>query len=266
MSDQTQAFVASLVVGFGFGALGRAMLRRRVTLGWSDAIVAGLVGAACGSLVAGVFRQRGAAAPLLSALVAVASTVAVLLLVEHRRARRRLPQGTVAELVAHGETQYVEFKSSARYNRRSGRRDDRMEAVVAKTIAGFLNAEGGLLLIGIADDGTVTGLDDDYPLLKSPSRDHFELWLRDMLSLLIGPLASASVRVAFDDLEGHDVCVVTALPAARPVYLRVKGQPAALYVRMGNSTRQLAVDEAMTYSLERWGRRAVRRASVPASS
>jgi hypothetical protein len=242
------------------------MLRSRVRLSWSDAVVAGLIGTAAGSLFAGVGGGLGFWLPVTSALVAVGTTVLALLGMERWQARRRLPRGTVRELAARGESGQLEFKSSARYNRHSGKRDERVELAVAKAVAGFLNAEGGVLLIGIADDGTVSGLEDDYPLLRSPTRDAFELWLRDTLTKTLGTLPAASVRIAFDEIEGRDVCRVTAPPAPRPVFARAgQGQPVAMYVRIGNSTRALGVDEAVSYCVSRWGRRRAIRASRPAT-
>src|SRR5205823_2592336 len=47
------------------------------------------------------------------------------------------------ELIAGDETYEVEFKSTARWNLREGRKDKRMEDAVVKTIAGFLNTDGG---------------------------------------------------------------------------------------------------------------------------
>lgn len=36
-----------------------------------------------------------------------------------------------------------------------------MEKAVLKTLVAFLNSKGGTLLIGVADDGTVIGVDED---------------------------------------------------------------------------------------------------------
>jgi archaellum component FlaG (FlaF/FlaG flagellin family) len=41
--------------------------------------------------------------------------------------------------------------------------------VIAKAVAGFLNTEGGALLIGVNDDGDVVGLVDDFAVVKSPT-------------------------------------------------------------------------------------------------
>ena len=259
MSDTTWVLVSALAVGFLLGAVGRALLRSRVRLSWSDAVVAGLLGAVVGTLVGGLVP--GGPRPWLAGLVAVLGTAAVLLVMERLAARRRVVRGSVADLVRAGESARVEFKSSARYNRHSGKRDERLEKAVAKTVAGFLNADGGVLLIGVADDGSIAGLEDDYTLLKAPDRDRFELWLRDMLTKTIGVVATSDVRVAFDAADGHDVCLVTAPAAGRPVFVHgTEGHDATLFVRLGNGTRELDVEEALTYCVDRWGRRALRSA------
>jgi uncharacterized membrane protein YeaQ/YmgE (transglycosylase-associated protein family) len=241
------------------GVAGRALLRSRVRLSWSDSVVAGLLGAVVGTLVGGLLP--GGPRPWLAGLVAVLGTAAVLLVMERLTAGRRQVHGSVEDLVRAGESARVEFKSSARYNRHSGKRDERLEKAVAKTVAGFLNAEGGVLLIGVADDGSIPGIEDDYTLLKAADRDRFELWLRDMLTKSIGVVATRDVRVEFDAADGHDVCLVTAPPARRPVFVHgSEGHDATLFVRLGNTTRELDVEEALTYCIDRWGRRALQSA------
>ena len=257
MSDSTWVLVTALVVGCVLGAAGRALLRSRVRLSWSDSVVAGLLGAVLGSLVGGL--APGGPRPWLAGLAAVLGTAAVLLVMERLTARWRQVRMSVEDLVRAGESATVEFKSSARYNRHSGKRDERLEQAVAKTLAGFLNAEGGVLLIGVADDGSIPGIEDDYRLLKAPDRDRFELWLRDMLTQSLGLVATRDLRVEFDAADEHDVCLVSAPPARRPVFVHGSGgHDATLFVRLGNTTRELDIEEALTYCVDRWGRRALR--------
>ena len=257
MTDSAKVMAYALAVGFGLGAAGRALLRSRVRLSWSDAVVAGLLGALVGALVGGLLP--GGPRPWLAGLIAVPATAAVLLGMQRLHARRHAIRGSVVDLVRAGESATVEFKSSARYNRHAGRRDERLEQAVARTLAGFLNAEGGVLLIGVADDRSITGIEDDYTLLKTPDRDRFELWLRDMLTKAIGVTATTDLQVEFDAVDGHDVCLVTASAARRPVFVHgAARQDATLFVRLGNSTRELDVEQALTYCVDRWGRHALR--------
>ena len=56
---------------------------------------------------------------------------------------------TVDEVIANDEDFTVEFKSTARWDIREGKPNKAMEDAVVKTIAGFLNTDGGTLLIGV---------------------------------------------------------------------------------------------------------------------
>ena len=73
----------------------------------------------------------------------------------------------VSDLIAAGESQTLEFKSSARWNT-TQQPDPKLEHVIVKTVCGLLNAGGGVLLIGVADNGEVLGVGPD--LTRSASR------------------------------------------------------------------------------------------------
>jgi len=60
-----------------------------------------------------------------------------------------------------GETTTVEFKCCLRKNLHSGQADPRIEHSALKAIAGFLNASGGNLIVGVADDGMPVGIQED---------------------------------------------------------------------------------------------------------
>ena len=63
------------------------------------------------------------------------------------------------ELIKRGESKTLEFKATLRWNLRENRQDDSVVTHAAlKTIAAFLNTEGGDLLIGVADDGSIVGI------------------------------------------------------------------------------------------------------------
>ena len=88
----------------------------------------------------------------------------------------------IAVVAARGESATLEFKSSARVNLRTGKRDDVIETVAAKTVAAFLNSRGGTLLLGVDDAGRLIGLGPDYTTLRHEDADRYELFLRDLWS------------------------------------------------------------------------------------
>lgn len=251
------AFLLALVFGALLGLGMRQVMGNRVRLGWSEAVLSGIVGSAIGALTislirGGYYREHWIGMLLASAL----GTLIVMLIVGYFT---RQPHLSAAELVAAGESARVEFKSTARCNLHTGQRDDKIEMVISKTVAALANSGGGDLLIGVDDAGTAIGLDDDLKFMKQPDLDRYELWLRDHLSKTLGSTASANVEVSFPVLDDKAVCHLRMLGASRPVFLSPgKGQPVQMWVRVGNSTRQLGVDEALSYAADHWGRRRLR--------
>ena len=73
-----------------------------------------------------------------------------------------------------------------RWNLREARQDKKMEEIILKSIAAFNNSEGGKLLIGVADNGEILGLQEDYNTLKEANKDHFELHLRNIVNNAYG--------------------------------------------------------------------------------
>jgi hypothetical protein len=162
---------------------------------------------------------------------------------------------SLSALIAQGEHEGVEFKSSARWNYKRGDRDPEMELVVARAVAGLLNGNGGTLLVGVDDDGNVLGLDRDYRLLPERNRDKYQLWLSDFLGVVLGKNVLAHISIRFEETETGDVCRIDVRPSPRPVFLNPpkSDKVAEFYVRMGNATRRLTTDEVLEYEKTRWG-------------
>jgi ATP-dependent Lon protease len=112
---------------------------------------------------------------------------------------------TTADMFRRGENARVEFKSSARWNQHTDRRDDAIELGVVKTVAGFMNARGGTLLIGVNDGGGVVGLKNDLELVEKHDLDRYENWLTTLLETTIGKPSITNVSLIFERFEGGDV-------------------------------------------------------------
>ena len=65
-------------------------------------------------------------------------------------------------LIKQGESRYVEFKETLRYDVRKGETSKELEHTALKAVTGFMNADGGTLLIGVNDIGEIQGLENDY--------------------------------------------------------------------------------------------------------
>jgi hypothetical protein len=248
-----------LVVAWVLGSVARWLLRGRARLGVATSIVISILGISVGLGLAGWLYPDASVWSPLSILLALGVTIAGIAAYGAIAAHFQHPErASTAELLAAGESDRVEFKSTARVNLHTGAKDERMEQVIAKTACGFLNSDGGTLIIGVDDLGTPLGLDADLATMKSPDVDRYELWLRDFLTTCLGQTAAATVGIEFPVIPAAAgvelrVCRVTCVPSPRPVYLRpAKGTAPELWVRSGNSTRQLGVDEATEYVMHRW--------------
>jgi ATP-dependent Lon protease len=159
----------------------------------------------------------------------------------------------IAELIAQGEGSRVEFKQTARVNAATKRRDQVIELMVVKSIAGFMNGQGGTLLIGVTDSGDVFGIEKDLKTLGSKQTwDGFELWLTGLLDNALGPTATSKVSIAHESFPEGTVCRVDVEPSRRPTFVRRGKGEADLYVRLNNSTRLLNTADAVEYVSTRW--------------
>lgn len=164
---------------------------------------------------------------------------------------------SIRDVIESGESQDLEFKSTGRWNLHTDSQDQKMEHVLVKTVCGFMNAEGGgMLLIGVGDDGQVIGLDRDYRTLSNkPNKDGYELWLRQHLDKSLSCQTAGIVRIGFEALDGHEICVVHVGASSRPVFakpLSGGGPPSEFWVRVGNATKQFHGDDMEDYRSRRW--------------
>ncbi|MBI5950753.1 MAG: ATP-binding protein [Chloroflexi bacterium] len=159
----------------------------------------------------------------------------------------------IQRLIAEGESEYLEFKSSMRYDyKRQTINKDELGFVIAKTLAGFMNHSGGILLIGINDEGQILGIEKDIETLTKKSVDGFQLAFKDIVRTQLGLENLINTHLYFEELDGHTVCAVLIEKSSIPVYVKT-GNDNEFYVRMLNSTIKLSLPETVSYIRSRWG-------------
>ena len=165
----------------------------------------------------------------------------------------RVPTRDPKVLIREGEGFFTEFKETLRYDARKGEISKDLERVIVKTIVGFLNANGGTLIIGVSDNGKVIGLENDYKTLPKKNRDGFENHISMLVKTMIGLAFAKYVSVSFEEMENQEICLVTVNEGHKPAYLKNGDNKEDFYVRVGNSTQPYSMSEASEYIKSKWG-------------
>jgi hypothetical protein len=158
------------------------------------------------------------------------------------------PHRQVSGLLSAGESAALEFKSTLRWDLKAGKTNPAVERACLKTICAFLNSNGGTLLIGVRDDGSVEGIGSD----RFANEDKFLLHLWTLIRTSLGRDVSPWIESHIVKTEGKAVCIVSAKPATRPVFLRQPGFAEEFYIRLGPASGSLDISEALKYIADRF--------------
>ncbi len=163
------------------------------------------------------------------------------------------PKENPDELIAQGEHEHLEFKSTMRWDMQARQINKGLEKMVLKTVAAFLNSKGGQIVIGVDDKKNVLGMEHDLKTLTKQDHDGFENHFTHVMNSAIGPEFREFVKLKFAKAGGKDICIVNVQPAPRPAFARFDSTE-EFYVRTGNSTTPLKISEATSY-ISRWRKR-----------
>jgi hypothetical protein len=156
----------------------------------------------------------------------------------------------IQEIITLGESATLEFKSTLQWDVIEKRVNKHLRFSSLKTVAAFLNSEGGTLVIGVEDDGNVIGLENDLSTMQG-SVDRFEQMLSEMIVYRIGPEFAGLVNIRFEHADGLVICAVDVDNAPLPAFMDgPKGKQ--FFIRVGNTTRALDPEETVSYIQMHW--------------
>jgi hypothetical protein len=186
---------------------------------------------------------------ILSTFPLVAEGVKTATLAAFRELAPDPEEHTLRALIAAGETNTVEFKEAAAWNHFKKAKEESLRKHVAEAAAAFLNAAGGVLLIGVKDDGTILGVEEDMAAAdpSKPNRDGYELFLRNFITGKLGADATHACQVTFPTTGDKTICRIAIPASPKPVFL-----DGDLIIRAGNQSKRLNAKEAIAYQKEHW--------------
>jgi len=162
-------------------------------------------------------------------------------------------ESALEQLIAQGESERVEFKSTMRYNmhtNKANKKDTEMEREIARTLCAFMNTEGGTLIIGVKDDGTVLGLDDDFSTLgRRKNKDGFEqAFVNITENLFASPVSPDDYTPRFEECRDKLVYVVKVEKSGKPVFCLFDGV-SEFYIRKQTTTIKQDPKDTLNYCL-----------------
>ena len=126
------------------------------------------------------------------------------------------------QMLPEGENSEVEFKRDAIENQE-----------LAKELVAFLNFEGGVVLLGVEDDGTLSGV----------TRQNVEEWVADACRTKVDPPVVPHLTMIRNAGPGKDVLAVRVPQGPDKPYARVHNQRRTYYIRVGRTSREASKDE-----------------------
>ena len=155
-----------------------------------------------------------------------------------------IPDESILAEIGLGENKHKEFKSTLRYNLYTEKNDDEITYACLKTIAAFLNTDGGKLFIGISDRGEVLGIEKD----GFPNHDKYQLHLYNLIKASFGSNIASLINTEIKEVEDKFICVVNCEKSKEPVYMKFKNNKDEEYfIRTGPGTTKLSTSEAHKY-------------------
>lgn len=164
---------------------------------------------------------------------------------------------SVAYLINSGESANVEFKSTLRINLHTDKADSAMEHSCMKTIAAFLNTNGGKLIIGVDDKKQILGLDKDFKSFKDDKDqlDEFQKHLDNLIEKYFDNGIFSLLEIGFTTLADKLICVIRVKASKKGevmLYNKLDNNKEEFYIRRSASTKALGASEMINYIKSHW--------------
>ncbi len=161
-----------------------------------------------------------------------------------------LPKLDIRELIKQEESYNLEFKSTFSWNLKEEKVDKDIKYSVLKTIVGFMNANGGTLLIGVSDDKKIIGLEYDYKANWKGNKDGFLLDFRNFIEKQIGITNyNRYITLNFMEINNKEILMVQVEKSLDPIFVKANGKK-IMYVRLDNKTEPIDDPEEINKYIE----------------
>ena len=120
--------------------------------------------------------------------------------------------------------------------------DKKIEYSFLKTINAFLNTDGGILLVGVSDDGTILGVEKD----EFKNNDKFYQHFTNLIKNHIGNEHLLSIKSNIIEIDKKNILKIDCNTSNKEVFLKVNDVE-EFYVRTGPASVKLNGSKLITY-------------------
>jgi hypothetical protein len=217
---------------------------------------------------------------LFQALLFVVIAAAAAIVLKHRETQSpALPEEdaeAIRTMIKTGENDHIEFKLLALWSADLTKeeilaiesseirkyRNNASKFIIARSIAGFLNTDGGDLIIGIQEDRIknsiqAVGIEEDYHKLQEKDRNpdgYRRMIVESIIQKYLPEIfntASRFIHLSFPSISGRTLCHVHITPSDKPVFVSI-GNEEHFFIRVDASTRSLTGKVLTQYILTRF--------------
>ena len=150
----------------------------------------------------------------------------------------------ILSLIRGGENKKVEFKQTLSLDVQTFKKEKYIELSVLKTIAAFLNSDGGDLLVGVHDKGGILGLQSEIDHLYKKDPDEGILkHLRNLIIERIGAQNYTYIDYKISRVSSKKILRITCQTSETPVFVDDKD----FYVRTNPATDKLEGSKVLNY-------------------
>ena len=153
-------------------------------------------------------------------------------------------------IVREGESKKREFKETLSLDIRKKTKETDIETASLKTIAAFLNSEGGALLVGVADNGSIPGVNIEIEKFHKNNLDKFLKHVKNLLKDRIGAEFYPYFDYQIVDIDDRQVLEFDCRPSDYPCYLDGK----VFYVRTNPATDKLEGPKLVEYIMHHFNK------------
>lgn len=157
-----------------------------------------------------------------------------------------LKEKNYLKLIEKGESEVVEFKSTFKWDINEKRVNKELPKKVCESINAFLNSRGGVLFIGIQDNGEIYGLNDDIKNIFKNNDNFLQTVSKSIKDSLGGAGIDSSISII--ELKGKEICMIEVKPSEKPVFIEKKD----FFVRRGTSNHRLNTKDFLEYYQSRF--------------